>query len=102
VKKSQKTILVVFLLFTLFCSTSVVCAQTVTGYINKDDINMNAQPSADSKVIHVFKKGDRIVYDTTTDVKDPNSWIEVSITRSKEHGYVLAKYVTDGAPQSQF
>lgn len=97
-------IVVVTLIISLFCFVSLTYAQGTNGYINADDVNMYSQPSADSKVIHVFHKGDRISYVASKDnnTLDADSWIEVSLLRSNDHGYVLAKNISDGSPQSRF
>jgi hypothetical protein len=60
------------------------------------------QPSADAKVIHEFKKRDRVTYASSKDPHEAYAWVEVSIPRTNEHGYVLAKYIADGTRDSRF
>lgn len=100
--KPNKTILVVFLVFTLLSVMSTVYAQDTASYINAEGISLRAQPSADSKVIRDLKKGDRIVVTEPKDPHEDNSWVEVKIPRTNEHGYVLSKYITSGSTSSNF
>lgn len=100
--KSKRTVLVVLLIFTLLSVMSIVYAQDTMGYINAESISLRAQPSTDSKVIRELKKGDRIESAESKDPHEADSWVEVRITRTNEHGYVLAKYITDGTIPSRF
>jgi uncharacterized protein YraI len=100
--KSNRTVLVVFLAFTLLSIMSIVYAQGTMGYINAEGISLRAQPSTDSKVIRELKKGDRIESAGSKDPHEADSWVEVSISRTNEHGYVLAQYITTGPIASNF
>ncbi len=101
-RKSKRTVLVVFFIFTLLSVMSIVYAQDTMGYINAEGISLRAQPSPDSKVIRELKKGDRIESAGSKVPYKADSWVEVKITRTNERGYVIAKYITDGTTASSF